>query len=98
LRMFAMRDPALPAIRAWLSARASAFTHTTARSMHANGEVPDPRVPAWASEMIAALPNDSVIDRYTVALAGNPTAIIPLSRFFTMDWPGLDQAIAQRGG
>jgi hypothetical protein len=79
--------PAVPVVRAWLSARASMLTHRPASITQASGEVGDPRVPAWAESMIPALGADSVMDHLTTTLALSSENLIPLSTFFTMARP-----------
>jgi hypothetical protein len=79
--------PAVPVVRAWLSARASMLTHQPARITQASGEVADSRVPAWAESMIPALGADSVMDHLTTTLALSSENLIPLSTFFTMTRP-----------
>jgi hypothetical protein len=87
LEALASGGPAKPVVRAWLSARASALTHEPARLTQASGEVDDPRVPAWAENLIPTLGADSVIDRLTTALALSSENLIPLPSFFTMSHP-----------
>ncbi|MDB4876368.1 MAG: hypothetical protein JWM41_2814 [Gemmatimonadetes bacterium] len=97
--LLAERTPTLPVMRAWLSAHATSVTHTPARITQASGEVEDARVPAWAEEMIPSLAVDSVVDRFTVALATHSEDLIPLTRYFTMERPAdVVPAVAQRGG
>lgn len=92
-------NPVLPVVRAWLSARASALTGTPARPVQAHGEVEDPRVPAWAEEMIPSLVADSLVDRITTTLALHSESLIPLARYFTMEQPSsIDTPMGQRGG
>ena len=91
----AERTPTLPVVRAWLSAHATAVTHTPARITQASGEVEDPRVPAWAEEMIPSLAADSIIDKFTVTLATHSESLIPLAKYFTMDRPA--EVVAQVG-
>jgi hypothetical protein len=93
---FAERSPALPAVRAWLSARATRLTQHPARFTETDGEVADQRIPAWAESMIPALGSDSVLDRFTMLLAAHPENLIPLSRYFTMERPAAALA-GQRG-
>jgi hypothetical protein len=92
---FGDHDPTVPVVRAWLSAHATKLTHTFARPTQTDGEVDDPRVPAWAESMIPALGADSLIDRFTVLLAERPQSLYPLSAYFTMQRPepvGLPEA------
>ncbi len=95
---FAERNPVLPVVRAWLSAHASALTRQQARSIQAKGEADDPRVPAWAEEMIPMLAADSIVDRFTMDLATHQSEIIPLSEYFTMQRPAPTVPVADRGG
>jgi hypothetical protein len=94
---FAERNPVLPVVRAWLSAHASALTKQQARSIQAKGETDDPRVPAWAEEMIPMLSADSMVDRFTMDLATHQSEIIPLSEYFTMQRPAPAVPVADRG-
>jgi len=91
-------DPAAPAIRAWLSARASRLTGTPARADEARGEVGDPRLLAWPVEMIAAAGNEEVIDNDTKSLAAHAEALIPLERYFMMERPATPEMVAGRRG
>jgi hypothetical protein len=93
------RSPALPAVRAWLSAHASRLTEHPARFTETDGEVADQRVPAWAESMIPSLGNDSLLDRFTMLLAAHPENLITLPRYFTMPRPeGATPAVAQQRG
>ena len=88
----------LPAVRAWLSAHASAVTHKPAPENEADGEFEDPRVPAWAMEMIPTFASDSLLDRYTTLLVARPDNLIPVATYFTMESPQRrTQQVAQRG-
>lgn len=88
-----------PAVRAWLTARATHVTGTGARLDQSRGETDDPRVPAWAVEMVTAAGNDQVIDSDTKSLAAHAESLIPLSRYFTMERPGpIEMAGGRRGG
>ncbi|HTE47217.1 MAG TPA: hypothetical protein VK636_18350, partial [Gemmatimonadaceae bacterium] len=91
------RPPTLPAVRAWLSAHASAVTHTPAPPNEADGEFEDPRVPAWAMEMIPSFASDSLLDRYTTLLLARPDNLIPVPTYFTMESPQRHGQAAQRG-
>ncbi len=84
---FGLRDPALPAVRAWLSGHATAMTHEHAKPTEASGEVEDPRVPAWAESLIPSLAGDSLVDRLSLTLALHSQDLIPLSRYFAMSRP-----------
>ncbi len=84
---FGDRDLTVPVVRTWLSARATKLTHKLARPTQADGEVDDPRVPAWAESMIPSLGADSLMDRFTVLLAERPQSLYPLSAYFTMERP-----------
>lgn len=95
---FAERNPTLPAVRAWLSAHATALTKQPAHMNQAEGEVDDPRVPAWAEELIPGLTQDSLVDPLTTTLAAHPSELIPLPRYFTMALPTFVAASEQRGG
>lgn len=98
LRMFSQRDPALPVVRAWLSARATQRTHVATHAAQSSGDAPDHRIPDWASEMIVALQQDSLVDRAAVSLASHPDAFIPLDHFFTMPEPLPDAPNARDEG
>jgi hypothetical protein len=88
-----------PAIRAWLSARATQLTGTRARSDQWRGETDDPRVPAWAVEMVSAAGNSETIDNFTKSLAAHSETLIPLSRYFTMERPApMAAPTGRRGG
>jgi len=100
MRSFALaeRSPALPAVRAWLSAHASRLTQHPARFTETDGEVADQRVPAWAESMIPSLGGDSVLDRFTMLLAAHPENLITLSHYFAMARPDVAApAVVQRG-
>lgn len=91
--------PIAPAVRAWLSARASRLTATPARSIQAHGEADDPRVPAWAVEMVGAAANEDQIDNDTKSLAAHMETLIALDRYFTMERPApMEMAAGRRGG
>ena len=92
------RVPTLPAVRAWLAAHASAVMHTPARDNESDGEFEDPRVPAWAMELIPSLASDSLLDRYTTLLLARPDNLIPVRTYFEMESPQRrTQQVAQRG-
>ena len=95
---FAERNPTLPAVRAWLSAHATALTKQPAQMNQTEGEVDDPRVPAWAEELTTGLTQDSLVDPLTTTLAAHPSELIPLPRYFTMAAPTFVAASEQRGG
>ena len=91
--------PITPAIRAWLSSRASQLTGTPARSTQAHGESDDPRVPAWAVDMVGAAGNEERVDNFTKSLAAHTETLIPLERYFTMERPApFEMAAGRRGG
>jgi len=91
-------NPIMPAIRAWLSARASHLTGTPANLNQSRGETDDPRVPAFATTMIADAGDDTFIDNATKSLAAHMDALLPLSRYFTMDRPSpAEMTVARRG-
>lgn len=97
--LLADRTPTLPAVRAWLSAHASAITQKPARLAEATGEFEDPRIPAWAQEMVPSLTADSLADRFTKALAVHPDNLIPLSVYFEMERASFgDPSQRGRGG
>ncbi len=96
MRLLAMSDPTIPVVRAWLSVHASTITHTPLRFTQTRGDVFDARVPAWASEMIALLPQDSLLDNYTAELGAHSDAIIPLNTYFTMSAPTGFDPVAER--
>src|SRR5206468_10319068 len=77
--LLADRTPTLPVVRAWLSAHASAVSKQPARLAEATGEFEDPRIPAWAQELLPSLTADSLADRFTKALAVHPDNLIPLA-------------------
>jgi hypothetical protein len=88
-----------PAIRSWLSARAAKLTHSATRLDQLSGEAGDPRVPAWAIEMIGNAGNEDMIDTWTKSISAHEETLIPLSRFFTMDRPvPMEIAAGRRGG
>jgi hypothetical protein len=88
-----------PAVQAWLSARATRLTGEPAHLNRSRGEAEDPRVPAWAVEMIGAAGNEELIDNSTKSLAAHPETIIPLTRYLTMDRPGpMEMPAGGRGG
>lgn len=79
------RTPSLPVVRAWLAAHASKATGNPARPAEANGEFEDPRVPAWAQEVVPSLTADSLVDRFVKLLAPHRDELIPMPRFFAME-------------
>ena len=96
--LLAERTPTLPVVRAWLSAHASTLSGKPARLAEASGEFEDPRIPGWAQEMVPSLTADSLVDRFTKALAVHPDNLIPLSVYFSMERASFgDPSIAQRG-
>ena len=91
--------PAMPAIRAWLSSRASHLTGSPGRSNQTHGEADDPRVPTWASEMIGSAGNEEMTDMFTKSLAAHMETVIPLGKYFTMERPApMEMAGGRRGG
>ena len=97
--LLAERTPTLPVVRAWLSAHASAATGAPARSAEATGEFEDPRIPAWAQEVIPSLTADSLVDRFSRLLASHPDDLIPIPAYFAMErMPAGDPLMAQRAG
>ncbi len=96
--LLAERTPTLPVVRAWLSAHASAATGVPARSGEATGEFEDPRIPAWAQEVIPSLTADSLVDRFLKLLAVHPNDLIPIPTYFALERaPAGDPLMAQRG-
>ena len=90
---------ATPVIRAWLSARATRLTGEPAHVDRSRGEAEDPRVPAWAVEMIGTAGNEELIDNSTKSLGAHPETIIPLASYLTMDRPGpMEMPAGGRGG
>lgn len=83
--LLAERTPTLPVVRAWLSAHASGATGAPARSGEATGEFEDPRIPAWAQEVIPSLTADSLVDRFLKLLAVHPNDLIPIPTYFAME-------------
>jgi hypothetical protein len=83
--LLAERTPSLPVVRAWLSAHASAASGTPARPSEANGEFEDPRVPAWAQEVVPSLTADSLVDRFVKLLAPHRDGLIPMPRYLAME-------------
>ncbi len=97
--LLAERTPSLPVVRAWLSAHASAATGTPARPSEASGEFEDPRVPAWAQEVVPSLTADSLVDRFVNLLAPHRDELIPMPRFLSMErTPGENPTIVPSGG
>ncbi|HEX3865484.1 MAG TPA: hypothetical protein VHV78_01990, partial [Gemmatimonadaceae bacterium] len=86
----------LPAMRAWLSAHASSLTKTPGSNIERDGETEDHRIAAWAGVMIPLLGADSLVDRFTTALAAHPESLYPLSSYFTMERPSSAPAVAER--
>src|SRR5262245_25907500 len=76
-----------PAIRAWLASRATKLTGGAARFEQLRGEADDPRVPAWAVEMVGSAGNGEMIDNFTKSLAAHEETLIPLASYFTMAQP-----------
>lgn len=92
-------SPVTPAVRAWLSSRASRLTGSPARINQAHGEVDDPRVPAWTIEMVGAAGYEEMIDTFTKSLAAHVETVTPLGRYFTMERPAvMEMAGGRRGG
>ena len=101
--LLAERTPSLQVVRAWLSAHASAASGAPARPSEANGEFEDPRVPAWAQEVVPSLTADSLVDRFVKLLAPHRDELIPMPRYLAMERaPAANQMIAtgegERGG
>lgn len=95
--LLAERTPTLPVVRAWLSAHASRITGAPARAAEATGEFEDPRIPAWAQEVIPSLTADSLVDRFFKLLALHPDDLIRMPTYFAMERePVSDQVMAQR--
>ncbi len=97
--LLAERTPTLPVVRAWLSAHASAATGTAARTSEANGEFEDPRIAAWAQEVVPSLTADSLVDRFVKLLAPHRDELIPMPTYFSLERPqGENPIIALNGG
>jgi hypothetical protein len=88
-----------PAMRSWLAAHASTVTGNPAHFAELTGEADDPRVPAWAIEMLSFGGDSRATDAMTTALATHTEVLIPLATYFTMERPSLrEMASDQRGG
>jgi hypothetical protein len=96
--LLAERTPSLPVVRAWLSAHASAATGAPARASEASGEFEDPRIPAWAQEVVPSLTADSLVDRFVKLLAPRRDELIPIPAYFAMERPSAEPTIALSGG
>ena len=91
-------DPTAAAVRAWLSARATRLTGSPANLGQSRGEVEDPRVPAFATAMIDAAGNETLVDNSTKSLGAHIEALLPLSRYFTMERPSFAEMAAGKRG
>ena len=87
---------ATPAVRAWLAARATRVSGTSAQADGPRGG--DLRVPAWAVDMISNAGDEEFIDNSTKSLAEHPETLIPLDVYFTMPRPDPLESVGDRRG